>query len=102
MGEQKGGCLLLALLTKSLNSSLPGTPSTWPYIIPRQQTSLLCSAMLQNYDKRLRLTFKAVSTRLSSSLLILPRRRIKRDFSIVMTCSHFTSVKSVRPFSSEG
>ena len=29
---------------------------------------------------------------------MLPRRLIKRDFSIVMICSHLTSVKSVNPF----
>src|SRR5260370_25849575 len=51
---------------------------------------------------RFQLSVSAVSTRLSSSEVIPPRRRMRRDFSMVMICSHLTSVKSVRPFSSDG
>lgn len=41
---------------------------------------------------KLRLNLNARSTRASSSLVMTPRRRNRRDFSMVMTCSHFTSV----------
>src|SRR5690349_20803014 len=56
----------------------------------------------KDYVKRSRLSLRARSTLLNSSLVITPRRRMRRDFSMVISCSHLTSVKSVRPFSSEG
>ena len=58
--------------------------------------------MLIYYGSKLRLSRRARSTFVSSSGVIEPRRRRRRDFSTVMTCSHFTSVRSVRPFSSLG
>src|SRR2546426_10275525 len=63
--------------------------------------ALLCRQE-EYYVNKLRLKRKATSTLANSSLLMEPRRRSRRDFSIVITCSHLTSVKSGRPFSAEG
>src|SRR4051794_39940257 len=51
---------------------------------------------------KFKLKRRAVSTWRISSSLIAPRRRSRRDFSMVRSCSHLTSVSLVRPFSGEG